>query len=288
MALIYRCRGCGYKQEGRWYTACPGCGGLWACERPRNVLGPVSSLATAAGSSAAKTVYHPTGVAPFDKVIGGGLVDGCTILLGGTRGVGKTTLLLEVCNAIANAERPAFYASGEEKTERIQALADRIGCNNRHLYIKGNQTDIDEIQEVVKELKPFFTVYDSLQVITDPDVKGNEGSSAQGVAVANIITAYYQNHKRHPGSAVIVNHMTKLGDFAGSEEVQHLVDTIVMFDRKMVRDDDGEIKPETINLRQLISDKNRNGAEGEEAFFEMTAEGLVALKKSSVLRLVTD
>jgi DNA repair protein RadA/Sms len=228
-------------------------------------------------------VHIPIGLPPFDLVLSGGLVAGSTVVISGPPGVGKSTLLVAVADAAANAtKRPALYASGEQNDTDLGNIAFRLGVKNDRIEPMGNAVDIDDIIERTRALDPFLLIVDSLQVITCNDVKGAEGSLAQGQAVTNIITSFCKEQKT---CAIVVCHVTKDGELAGGKVVEHLVDTVLEFDRHYEYDDDGELIEESKHLRVLRSGKNRSGEEGLEAFFEMTPEGLKPVRRSRV-RLV--
>jgi|SRR6185369_554858 len=292
---VYKCAGrkrqypdgtayCDYESRERWRGRCPGCGKLYDVDKVGSDGSPKVRM-SAASLGQHETVYHPTGVAEFDQVIGGGLVKGSAILLGGRRGCGKSTLLVTVANGIAKAGRLVLYASAEESADDVGKIIYRLKAHNEHLDVMGNASDVGEVIERAEQLGAFLIIFDSLQTMLCDDVKGSEGSVAQGEAVTNAITGFC---KRTKACAIIVNHVNKAGDFAGGEVVQHLVDTIVLMDKNYVYDEDGEIDPDSLHVRSLMSDKNRNGREGMIAYFEMTDDGLkaVAKKKKSRLELV--
>lgn len=276
-AAVYVCRGCrnlGHPPTPkRWVGPCPFCGQRWAIVATRREE-PLENR-TLAALSKPETVYIPTGVDGFDRVVGGGLVAGSVILFGGTRGSGKSSLMVAVCDGIAKKTgKPVLYASGEEKAEDVGKIARRLGVENVHIEVMGNANEIYDIQERVEEVKPILTVYDSLQVMTCNDVKGDEGSIVQGVAVANVITSDCKEHNR---CAIIINHLTRAGDFAGSMSVEHLVDTIIMLDRDPDYDEEGQIKEGSQSKRVLfVAEKNRNGPDDQRASFVMTEHGLKA------------
>jgi DNA repair protein RadA/Sms len=288
---VYKCAGrnryddndepyCSYEDTQRWMGRCPGCGGFYDVlkvgsdgKRERKTFADIGK----------ETAHVPIGLPAFDTVLSGGLVEGSTIVISGPPGVGKSSLLVAVADAAANAvKRPILYASGEQNEDDLGAIAFRLGVTSKRIEPMGNASDIDDIIERARDLKPFLFIVDSLQVVTCSDVKGAEGSLSQGQAVTNIVTSFCKEHKL---CAIVVCHVTKDGELAGGKVVEHLVDTVLEFDRHYEYDDEGALVEESKNLRVLRSGKNRNGAEGLEAFFEMTAEGLKPVRRSRV-RLV--
>lgn len=227
-----------------------------------------------------EVVYEKTGLAPFDEVIGGGLVAGSVILFGGRPGTGKSTLMMAIVDGITARGKTAMYVSGEQNEADVGMIAQRLKVQHADkISIMGNANDIEEIMERVEKEEPFLTIYDSLQVITLDDVKGAEGSSSQGEAIANIITAHC---KRTSTCAIIINHVTKLGEFKGSTSVTHLVDTVLTIDYGHDIDDDNNIIEATKDVRILESEKNRNGESFKKTYFEMTSEGLKPVRKSKL------
>lgn len=233
------------------------------------------------------TKYISTGSDEFDRVIGGGLVAGSTILFGGSEGAGKSSLMMAVASQLAS-KRPVLYASGEESDQDVLKIAHRLGVKNERIEIMGNALDVDAIIDRCRELKPVLTVFDSLQVMTCDDVKGSEASVSQEVAVGNIVTGYC---KESGMCAVLVNHMTKQGEMKGTTEVKHLVDTVLYLEKFFVQDgdefaDDYGKRFAGMEVRILEVAKNRNGREGVNAFFEMTDSGLAPIKpKSKIIPL---
>ena len=289
---IYRCAGrkrfdgdgipyCNYESDMRWIGICPNCRRPFNCDK----IGPDKQRAkTTLASAVESNVYMPTGITGFDTVIGGGLVEGSVILFGGSRGAGKTTLLLSVADGFSGLrKRPVLYASGEETQVDVIRTAQRLGMTSERVEVMGNACDIEEIIERAKLIKPALAIFDSLQVMTCADVKGSEASTAQAIAVANIITSHC---KRSNMCGIIVNHVTKTGEFAGSVEVEHLVDTIAMLDHFPFDLETGEVDDENENIRMLeIVGKNRKGPSDKKVYFEMTAEGLKPVRKKSRLHL---
>lgn len=275
MSNTFYCRGCAYSSNARWKGPCPQCAGLWAIMARPLHNDQITNQKNTLANLGKKVEYTPTKLRSFDAVVGGGLVRGSTILFGGSRGAGKSTLLLTIANNIASETRRVIYASGEESAEDVGKIAYRIGATSPHIEVIGNASNVYDIIERAEVYKPFLIVFDSLQVLTCSDVKGNEGSISQGIAVANVITGHC---KRTNTCGILINHVTKSGTFAGSTSVEHLVDTILSLDRALEVNEDGEIDATSKTKRVLeIVGKNRNGPEDVQAYFEMTDSGLKEL-----------
>lgn len=275
MAFQYSCRGCNAPPSPAPWAAgrCPHCGGYWDCVRRGGAEKNTES--TLAALADQETAYQKTGIRGFDHVIGGGLVAGSVILMGGDRGAGKSSLLVSVAHGIASERRRVIFASAEQRAEDVGQIARRLGALNEHVTVLGNACDADEILERAEELEPALIIFDSLQTMTCSDVGGSEGSTAQGVAVANLITGFCG---RTNTAGIIINHLVRSGEFAGAMAVEHVVATILRLE--IVRDENGR---ETAG-RVLSVSKNRNGASGLEAHFEMTDKGLVSSSRLSLVR----
>jgi DNA repair protein RadA/Sms len=284
-------KACDYESEISWRgKRCPGC----ACYYDVRRIGAVvtkdkqkrwtaAELAKEAGGTVVKT-----GLPDFDRVMNGGLELGCATLIGGSRGVGKTTLLIEVCDGVSkNTGRRVLYASGEETAQNVGRNIRRIGVTNDKIEIMGNENqeanNIDTVLQRCKELKAALCVFDSIQAMTVDDSKGNEGSPAQINAVANMINSYCKENEM---AAIIITHLEKQGEFAGTETLQHYVDTLLRLDRHYEYNDEGDPKEgEPVRVLEC-HEKNRLGPSGLKAYYEMTEKGLKPVTKSKLLRLI--
>lgn len=268
---------CEYESEKPWHSEpCPGCSSrvFGVIKVGADKKKPKKRLTAEDLMNAPPTEYIKTGVSDFDRVIGGGLVKGSVILFGGEKGTGKSTLLSMICAGVASEKRPVLYAMGEQGARGMAAILHRVGGGSKHVEILPDATDGYAIRERIEETDAFLFVLDSLQVVTLADVGGNEGSIAQCDAVMNVLQAMCCDEKK-PRCGIIVNHLIKGGDFAGSETTQHLADTLLMFNYDV---DDDEESGEVVDSRYRtlsIAQKNRNGGTRETARFEMTDEGLL-------------
>lgn len=267
---------CIYEAKAKWTGRCPGCGRLYDITR-FGTDGPVKAArVTAATLAEAPPVeYMSTGIENFDKVIGGGLVKGSNILFGGSRGVGKSSLLMAVADGIAQGRKKVLYASGEQSSAAVGQIVQRMGVKNENIEIMGTEANACDAYAIItraEELKPALIVIDSLQVTTVDDCEGSEGSPSQIVAVTNLVTSHCQ---RSGQCSILVSHMNSQGDFAGGQTLQHLVETLLMLDREYEYDEDGATV-EGEPLRALFTyEKNRNGQVGVRSHFEMSETGLL-------------
>lgn len=256
--------------------ACPGCGSLTlSCDKIGADRRRTAKKQTSADLAAEKPKERiKTGIADFDRVIGGGLVLGSAILFGGEKGVGKSTLLSMICAGVASAKFPVLYAMAEQGNQGLGDIFRRTGAVSEYVEVKTNAVDVYDIARCVEDSGALLFIVDSLQVVTCDDVGGSEGSIAQCDAALNVFTSLCSNNKK-PRSAIIVNHLNKGGDFAGSETALHLVDTLLKFEYDVEFDEDGEFLGADKYRVLSIAQKNRNGSPRERARFEMTDEGML-------------
>lgn len=287
---IYRCAGwrrkdfdgqrCTYEAPRPWPPPCPGCRRFYAIEK----VGSESAEQQRGRSSFARAAevsvkYIPTGIAGFDKLLGGGLVAGSPILLGGFRGVGKTTLLCMVCDAVAKIKGSALYTSAEESDSGVINVAHRLGLTSDAVEVMGNQLIVEKVIARAAKDKPFIVIYDSLQKYVSETSAGAPGSGAQAKAVAAAILDHCRSTKT---CAVIVNQMDKQGEMKGGTDAAHDVDTVLVFAFPKPDDEDA---PEEEGVRLLAVDgKNRNGPDNAKTYWRMTDDGrLEEIQKRSKL-----
>lgn len=220
-----------------------------------------------------KTSRHiPTGIAEFDRTIGGGIVPGSTILLSKVTGAGATTLLMMVADGVATqTRRPVLFVSGEQSIDDFSEMACRIGIgiSSQRVNVAAYFESIEEALEGAKKLNPVFIVLDSLWSIVSTESKGKEGSSSQATKVMRALVSYCKQTKT---SAIAINRVTARNYAAGSVELEHLADTLLMLGYP--HDDDPEAPA---NARILIVDKNRHGADGLYSYWQMTEKRMVAV-----------
>lgn len=212
----------------------------------------------------------PTGLGELNRVLGGGLVPGSLLLVGGDPGIGKSTLLLQTASALAGQGLKVLYVSGEESVRQTKLRADRLGALSDNLFVLC-ETNLDFVDEAIKEMEPDFLVIDSIQTVYRPDVPSAPGSVAQ----VRECTAEFMRIAKGGGIAtVLVGHVTKEGAIAGPRLLEHMVDCVLYFE--------GE-RHHTYRLLRAV--KNRFGSTNEIGIFDMTEDGLREVANPSELFL---
>jgi DNA repair protein RadA/Sms len=274
-AAVYRCQQCGFA-SGKPGT-CPDCARAGTFvplveERFRGGIGSRRGrdTPTAARPLAAIAVEGedrvPTGMAEFDRVLGGGVVRGSLVLIGGDPGIGKSSLLIQASRALAAAAPPVLYVSGEESAAQIKLRADRLGIVGPDVFLLA-QTDLSVVEDQLDTLKPRALIVDSIQTVYLPQLESAPGSVAQVRECGARLMTLAKNR----GVAVfLVGHVTKDGALAGPRVLEHLVDTVLYFegDRQHV-------------YRVLRAVKNRFGSTNEIGVFQMTDRGLAEVPNPS-------
>ena len=263
---VFFCKECGY-ESAKWLGQCPGCRevGTFVEEPvgPRNKTvrhSMLSSMPVAINEVTANDEERvSTGFSELDRVLGGGVVPGGLILVGGDPGIGKSTLLLQVCRNMSAAGKKILYISGEESLKQIKLRANRMGRFSDNLSLLA-ETSLDAIEVVVTETKPDAVVIDSIQTIFREDISSAPGSVSQ---VRESTNTLMQMAKGNTIPVFIVGHVTKEGVVAGPRVLEHMVDTVLYFegDRHAV-------------YRILRGVKNRFGSTNEIGVFEMREDGL--------------
>ncbi len=207
-----------------------------------------------------------TGIDELDRVLGGGIVPGSLLLLGGEPGIGKSTLLLQVCINLARGKIPVLYVTGEESGEQVRLRAQRLGNLTDELYLLCS-VDMEEIIAAVEKTKSRLLVVDSIQTLINPELTSPPGSVAQ---VRECTGELLKMAKTYKLSVFIIGHVTKFGAIAGPKTLEHMVDTVLYFE--------GE---STHNYRVVRAVKNRYGPTNEIGVFEMRETGLVGISNPS-------
>jgi len=268
---VFRCAGCG-RQEPKWLGQCPGCG-AWNSlleeapappGRPTQRAGarpvPASEIAPPREARCA------TGLAELDRVLGSGLVPGSSVLLGGDPGIGKSTLMLQLCAGMAGPAGPALYATGEESLEQVRARAVRLGLPLGGLHLLA-ETDVEALAGALGEGAWRVVVVDSVQTLRCPDIPSAPGSVAQVRESA----ARLAEVARARGQPIfLIGQVTKEGTLAGPRMLEHMVDTVLYFEADPGR-----------SLRVVRAHKNRFGPVSEIGVFEMTGQGLAGVENPS-------
>lgn len=207
-----------------------------------------------------------THIGELDRVLGGGIVPGSLTLVGGDPGIGKSTLLLQVCRHMAADGRKVLYISGEESLQQIKLRAKRLGEFSDNLLLLC-ETGLDSIEESIREMKPDITIIDSIQTVYHEEISAAPGSVSQVREATNL---FLQLAKGLTCSIFIVGHVTKEGTVAGPRVLEHMVDTVLYFEGDR-----------HASYRILRGVKNRFGSTNEIGVFEMKQEGLVEVQNAS-------
>jgi DNA repair protein RadA/Sms len=270
----HRCTECGWETT-KWVGRCGECqawgtvGESAPAARGGTSPGPVTSPAIPIGQvPVVDSGATSTGVAELDRVLGGGLVPGATVLLAGEPGVGKSTLLLEVAVQRARAGVRTLYVTGEESAAQVRLRADRTRGVHQDLYLAA-ETDLAAVLTHVDQVKPQLLVVDSVQTLVAADVEGVPGGVTQ---VKEVSAALVRLAKARDMATVLVGHVTKDGTVAGPRVLEHLVDVVLHFE--------GE---RSSRLRMLRAVKNRYGPVDEVGCFDLSSDGIVAVTDPSEL-----
>ena len=275
---IYFCNECGYESV-KWLGQCPACKSWNSFVEQKistadnitqvdyeNIKQPLSLNDIKSDD----TYRLKTGITEFDNLIGGGIVKGSLILLGGSPGIGKSTLVLQVSKAISDAGHSVLYVSGEENLSQLKHRAERIGEFNDNIKFL-DETALSKIVPVLLKEKPELLIIDSIQTITENDTGSIAGSISE---IKNCSQILFRIAKENMISIIMIGHITKDGAVAGPKILEHIVDTVLYFE-------DDKVKQ--YNLLRCY--KNRFGSNKELAVFEMTQSGLKEVKNPSMIFL---
>lgn len=275
--VVYICRECGY-ESAKWYGKCPSCGEWDTLNEEQVIDTPVSKTAKNRLSSysglalplskinSSGEIRYDTGVGELNRVLGGGLVKGSLVLLCGDPGIGKSTILLQICEMLSNG-LSVLYVSGEESAYQIKMRAKRLGVTNEKLAIMC-ETDAEIICEYIRTEKPDIVMIDSVQTMNISSVSSTAGSVTQVRECTNL---FMRTAKNNDISIILVGHVNKDGNIAGPKVLEHIVDTVLYFE--------GE---RNLTYRILRAAKNRFGSTNEIGVFEMTEKGLVEIESPSL------
>lgn len=277
---VYICSECGF-ESAKWYGKCPECG-EW-----NTMSEELATVSSAKGSSLKKSVSSiqkvmrlneitgdvekriSTGIKEFDRVLGGGIVIGSLVLISGDPGIGKSTILLQICEHLGK-NKYVLYVSGEESANQIKLRANRLGVFTENLAILA-QTDVATIVETVRTEKPDIVIIDSIQTMTYDECSSSAGSVTQVRECTNI---FMHTAKSFGIPIFVVGHVNKDGAIAGPKVLEHIVDTVLYFE--------GE---RNYSYRILRGVKNRFGSTNEIGVFEMQQNGLQEVENPSLLML---
>lgn len=276
--IVFFCNECGYESR-KWLGQCPSCKAWNTFVEEKVNTSSKSKIVSGITKSTVTTLKEVTnedgerintGFDELDRVLGGGIVVGSLTLVGGDPGIGKSTLLLQVCRNLANAGLRVLYISGEESLRQIKIRADRLGETNDNLKVLCD-TDLSNIESVLKDEKPEFVIIDSIQTMYKEEVGSAPGSVGQVRESTNVLM---QLAKGLNIPIVIVGHVTKEGVVAGPRVLEHMVDTVLYFEGDRHE-----------SYRVLRSVKNRFGATNEIGVFEMRNDGLREVLNPSAFML---
>ena len=268
-STVFFCQNCGF-ESAKWMGQCPGCR-EWNTFVEEQVSTAALKKNGTQGSTARqkpavlseitmeKEDRISTGMQELDRVLGGGVVAGSLTLVGGDPGIGKSTLLLQVCRNFSDAGAKVLYISGEESLKQIKMRAERIGSFNDNLLLLC-ETNLSLIEDTIRSRKPQIVIIDSIQTMYSEDVSAAPGSVSQ---VRESTALFLQLAKGLGVSIFIVGHVTKEGTVAGPRVLEHMVDTVLYFEGDRYA-----------SYRILRSVKNRFGSTNEIGVFEMREEGL--------------
>ena len=235
--VCFACTACGYESP-KWSGRCPACGAWNTMEE--TISSPAPSAPKAAkqrpGSGVAPmllkdipedtTIRTSTGITELDRVLGGGIVEGGLMLLGGDPGIGKSTLLIQVCDHLCQGGRKVLYVSGEESARQIKLRASRLGITSDHLYVLAENA-LDNVETRMQELQPDVMVVDSIQTMYRPEMASAPGSVSQ----IRECTSLLMRMAKESGTAIfLVGHVTKEGAIAGPRMLEHMVDVVLYFE----------------------------------------------------------
>ena len=228
--MIFVCSSCGY-ESAKWLGKCPACNEWNSFYEEKIVKDSKSSTEKSKKNAIPKMlkdvegkekVRTSTGIGELDRVLGGGLVKGSLVLLGGEPGIGKSTLILQLCNKMSG-DGKVLYVSGEESAEQIKIRADRLNINNDDIMFLG-ETDIDIIQENILQMNPKLVIIDSIQTMYSEDISSAAGTVSQ---VREITSRIMRICKSNDITTIIIGHVTKEGNIAGPRVLEHMVDTVL-------------------------------------------------------------
>lgn len=274
---VFTCQECGYKTP-KWLGKCPDCQ-QWNSFSEEETIKPSKAAPKSVGNreSRPKTIdeiehesfeRYSTDIGEFDRVMGGGVTVGSLTLIGGEPGIGKSTLLMEVCGKLLklNPKERILYVSGEESESQVASRSKRLGVKNDGFYIF-NETSWQKVLEQVKELKPKFLVLDSIQTTHSNQIESAAGTLSQIREVTYELMNYA---KAFNLTCFVIGHVTKEGQIAGPKILEHMVDTVIYFEGDQLG-----------QYRMLRVMKNRFGNTNEVGIFEMQESGLREIKNPS-------
>lgn len=274
---VFCCSECG-NETVKWSGRCTACGAWDSLVEVKLDAKSKGSTKRTASKKAPKLISDldteaelrfSTGIAELDRVLGGGAVKGSLVLVGGAPGIGKSTLLLQLCGLV-EGEQKILYVTGEESERQLKMRAQRLGVDNGQIYVLA-ETGLTEVLEAADELEPDIMIVDSIQTMFDPEVSSAPGSVSQ---VRECTMSIMRMTKEKGFTTFVVGHINKEGNIAGPKVLEHMVDCVLYFE--------GE---RSTSFRILRAGKNRFGSTNEIGVFEMVDTGLKELQNPSEILL---
>lgn len=275
---VFFCNECGY-ESAKWLGKCPACN-AWNTfveekvvkqGNNKTVVKKTVTPVSLKSIEKIKISRISSGFDELDRVLGGGFVNGSLTLLGGEPGIGKSTLILQICEKF-KTDGKVLYVSGEESAEQIKIRADRLGINSENIMFFG-ETDINAIEQTIEDMDPKLVIIDSIQTMYSDDITSAPGSVSQ---VREITSRIMKMCKMKGITTVIIGHVTKDGTIAGPRVLEHMVDAVLYIEGERY-----------FSYRIVRGVKNRFGSTNEIGMFEMRNEGMVEITNPSSV-LLTD
>ncbi len=272
---VFVCSNCGYEST-KWLGKCPACNEWNSFYEEKAITSSGSSKDKSKTKSEViqlntvekkSTTRIKTGVGELDRVLGGGFVEGSLTLLGGEPGIGKSTLILQICEQV-KIDGKILYVSGEESAEQIKIRADRLGIKKDNILFL-SETDIDNVEDALEKTQAKFAIIDSVQTMYSDEITSAAGSVSQ---VRELTARIMKMCKQKAITTIIIGHVTKDGNIAGPRVLEHMVDTVLYLEGERY-----------FSYRILRGVKNRFGSTNEIGMFEMQNEGLVEITNPSTI-----
>ena len=269
---IFVCSSCG-NESAKWLGKCPACN-EWNTFYEETIVKEkttgnkfLAKAETVKLKEVETNKYerYKTGYEELDRVLGGGLVQGSLVLIGGEPGIGKSTLILQICDKV-KVNGSILYVSGEESGSQIKMRADRLKIDNENIFFLG-ETSMQLIDESIEKIKPGLVIIDSIQTIYSDDITAAPGSVSQ---VREVTSKIMMTCKKQNITTIIIGHVTKDGNIAGPRVLEHMVDTVLYIEGERY-----------FSYRVLRGVKNRFGSTNEVGLFEMREEGMVEIDNPS-------
>ena len=280
---VYVCQKCG-NQSRKWLGKCPDCGEWNSFVEERARVAAKKEGAAGRGGFTMREVKPvayseiesqddarvSSGIAEFDRVLGGGVVPGSLVLIGGDPGIGKSTLLAQAADKLSGQGMTVLYVSGEESERQIKMRGERLGLEASNLYLLP-ETNLENIFGEIERMRPDVVIVDSIQTVFSSNIESAPGSVSQ---VREVAGQFLMLAKNRGIPVFLIGHVTKEGSIAGPKALEHIVDTVLYFEGERHH-----------NHRIVRATKNRFGAANEVGVFEMTGAGLIAVANPSEMFL---